>query len=394
MDDSTKMTVRRRTRVIVAAVATVGLLAVSGAAHAQIVSGQPSVARQGFTYLSWTLEGDTTDITVTQWHIPIIVNAALQENWELSVSSSIAASDADWEIDDDGISGLTDSRIQVAHSLADDRILLSGGLSLPTGQTELDDASRSLLPWLTADFFTFPVKYHGEGLNLYGGAAGAYPAGDWVLGVATGVHLMGEYTPYDEGPKYTPGSRFILSGSAQREWIDRGMVSADLNVVFSGDDEADGQPVFSDGTMLDALLTGRRTFESVAVRGGIRIILRGKNEILDAERAELVSEENNTNGSEIRFFVSGQRDFTDRLSGFLTVETHLLGANDYETDSRFYEGAANILGIGGGIDVRLSRMASGGIGIRIWNGSSDGSAMFESLDLKGFEITQRLTLTI
>ncbi|MBD3299183.1 MAG: hypothetical protein GF341_11045 [candidate division Zixibacteria bacterium] len=394
MDDSTKITARRQQNVVIAAIVTVMLLAMSSASQAQIVSGQPSVARQGFTYLSWTLEGDSTDVTVTQWHIPIVVNAALQENWELSVSSSIAASDADWDIDDDEISGLTDSRIQVAHSLAEDRILLSGGLSLPTGQTELDEASRSLLPWLTADFFTFPVKYHGEGLNLYGGAAGAYPAGDWVLGVATGIHLMGEYTPYEDGPEYTPGSRFILSGSAEREWVDRGKVSADLNVVFSGDDEADGEPVFSDGTMLDALLAGQRTFETAALRGGIRIILRGKNEILDAQRAELVSEENNTNGSEVRFFVSGQRELTDRLSGFLTVETHLLGANDYETDSRFYEGSANILGVGGGIDVRLSPMATGGIGIRIWNGSSDGSAAFESLDLKGFEITQRLTLTI
>ncbi len=394
MDDSTKMTARRRTGVILAVAVTVIVLAISGAAHAQIVSGQPSVARQGFTYLSWTLEGDTTDITVTQWHIPIIVNAALQENWELSVYSSIAASDADWDIDNDEISGLTDSRIQVAHALADDRILLSGGLSLPTGQTELDEASRSLSPWLTADFFTFPVKYHGEGLNLYGGAAGAYPAGDWVLGVATGIHLMGEYTPYEDGPEYMPGSRFILSGSAKREWIDRGNVTADLNLVFSGDDEADGKPVFSDGMMFDALLTGQRTFETASLRGGVRIILRGQNDILDAERAELVSEENNTNGSEVRFFVSGQREFSDRFSGFLTVETHLLGANDYDTDSRFYEGAANILGVGGGIDVRLSRMATGGIGIRIWNGSSDGSASFESIDLKGFEITQRLTLTI
>lgn len=394
MDDSTKATGRRRKALAIGVGAIIAIVLMANASFAQIVRGTPSSVSQGFSYLSWTLDGDTTDLTVTQWYIPIVVTAALEENWELSVYSSIAASDADWELDDGEISGLTDSRIQLAHSLADDRILLSGGVSLPTGQTELNESKRALIPWLTEDFFTFPVRYHGEGFNMYGGVAGAVPAGNWALGLAAGLHLLGEYTPYEDGPDYKPGSRLIVTGSAERRWLEQGHIAADISVIASGKDEADGTPVFSDGTMLDARLRGQREFASAALSGGIRVILRGKNEILDPKQAELVSEENNTNGSEVRLFLSGQRSLGERISGSISVESRLLAANDYDPGNRFYEDAASIFGIGAGIDVRLSRMATGGLGIRIWNGSSDGSARFEALDLKGFEFTQRLTLTM
>ncbi|GAB4321467.1 MAG: hypothetical protein Kow0074_12460 [Candidatus Zixiibacteriota bacterium] len=394
MDDSTNKDKSRRSAPIVVIVALMSLLFLANSLQAQIVSGTPSSVSQRFSYLSWTLKGDTTDLTISQWYLPIVITAALQEDWELSVYSSVAASDADWDIADGEVSGLTDSRIQLAHSLADDRILLSGGVSLPTGQTELNESKRSLIPWLTEDFLTFPIKYHGEGLNLYGGVAGAVPAGNWALGLAVGLHLMGEYTPYEDGPDYKPGSRVILTGSAERQWPEQGSLAADLSLVFSGNDEADGTPVFSDGTMLDARFRGRREFSTAALSGGIRLILRGKNDILDLTQAQLVSEENNTNGSEIRLFISGQRDLGERVTGSISVESRLLAANDYEPGSRFYEDAANILGIGAGIDIRLSRMATGGLGVRIWNGSSDGAARFEALDLKGFELTQRLTLTM
>jgi len=384
-------TARRGVWVIVA----VGLLAaVPLSASAQIVSGQPTTARQGFTYLSWGLEGDSTDLTVKQWYIPIVVNAAIQDNWELSVFSSVASSDADWDLADDKISGLTDSRIQIAHSLADDRILLSGGVSLPTGQTELNADKRSLVHWITADFFTFPVKYHGEGFNFYGGAAGATPAGSWVLGLAGAMHVMGKYTPYEDGPEYTPGSRFILTGSAERQWASQGGINADVSMVVSGNDQSDGVDVFSDGTMFDVQLRGRRNFDVSQVDVALRAILRGKNDVLDPARAELVREEKNTNGSDVRVHVTGRRELTESLAAWLSLETRFLAANGYDQDSPFFEDAARITGFGGGVDFQLSERAMAGLGIRIWSGSADGAATYEALDLKGFELIQRLTLTM
>ena len=159
--------------------------------QSQTIRAGLTTLSQRFSYMSWGLSGDTTDLTVKQWYLPVIVKADVAEDWELSFYSAAAGSDADWDIDNGDISGLTDTRIQAAHSLADDQVLISGGLSLPTGVTELSPERRQLIPWLSADFFNFPVKYPGEGLNLFGEVGVALPAGDWVWGAAGAVHFSG-----------------------------------------------------------------------------------------------------------------------------------------------------------------------------------------------------------
>jgi hypothetical protein len=81
--------------VIVAMVCTIPLQL----SEAQIVSGDPSSVSQRFTYMAWTMKGDTADLTVTQWFVPIILKAGLADDWELAVFSAAAGSDADWDIE-------------------------------------------------------------------------------------------------------------------------------------------------------------------------------------------------------------------------------------------------------------------------------------------------------
>lgn len=364
------------------------------AAQAQIVQGRPSLVTQQLTHLSWTLKGDTTDLTVSQWSVPILVSASIAPKWELSFLSALSGSDANWTIQDDKISGLSDTRVQVAHSLAEDRVLVSAGMSLPTGKTELTSANRTLLPWLTADFFNFPLKYPGEGFNLFGEIGAAMPAGNWTLGAGAAIHYAGEYTPFDDGRKYQPGSRFLLTASAEQDFAGKGRVAFDVSAIFSGNDMAGGEPIFTDGTMFDIKLTGQRKTDRGQIEATLRAIVRGKNKLLDPQSLDVVQEQNNTNGSDVRLGLRGRHALGHRLDGWLSVEARLLAANGYPPGDPLYEDAAHITGFGGGIDMQLGPRASGGLGIRVWQGSSDGSATYEALDLSGVEIIQRLSFSI
>ncbi|MEW5875666.1 MAG: hypothetical protein AB1752_10845 [Candidatus Zixiibacteriota bacterium] len=372
---------------------TLCLLVLPGPASAQIVQGAGSAVSQRAVYLSWDMAGDTTDASVFQWFVPVIVRAGLADNWELSMATSAAGSEVTWIAEGEGITGANDTRIQLSHSLSDDQVLLSGGVSIPTGETELSETHQQIINWLTADFFNFPSKYPGEGFAAFGEAAFATPAGEWVLGGAGAVHYAGEYTPFADGRTYQPGMRLIGSLGIQRDWLKQGALSADLVLTVSTDDKAEGVPVFADGMQVDAKVTGRKMFRSGAIDAVVRVILRGKNKLLGNNNADLVREAANTNGSDIRLFLSGSRKLGRVLSGWASVETKILAANDYAPDEVLYEGAAQIMGFGAGLDYRLGERAQIGAGGKIWTGSTDGGYTYEALDLSGYELTQRLTVT-
>jgi hypothetical protein len=381
-----------RLAIWLAAVAVVCCLPLS-VSYAQIISGDPSTVSQRFTYLSWKLDGDTTDVTVSQWLVPIIVKAGLAEDWELAVFSAASGSDANWDIENSDISGLTDSRVQISHSLAQDQVLLSGGLSLPTGVTELSNGEKQLTRWLSADFFDFPVKYPGEGLNLFGEIGVALPAGDWVWGASGAVHYAGEYTPFEGGSDYQPGTRLVGTVGAERSWPKQGKVSADILVINSFADKADGKDVFTDGLQTDIRLSGRREFASGNVELAARFILRGKNKVISESSLDLVREESNTNGNDIRFYLSGRRDLGPRAQGWASVEARFLAANGYDPGHPLFEDAARVIGASIGADLSLSDRVVAGAGLRYWTGSSDGAYTFEAIDLTGLEVLQRITVT-
>ncbi len=383
----------RRTPVVFAALALILACGFPmGTADAQMVGGQLSSLTQQFSFTTWKLSGDTTDFSVSQWYIPILVENDFAPDWKLAVSAGATGSDAK-DLDEASISGLTDTRVQASHSMSNDQVLLSAGVSVPTGVTKLSPTERQVLPWMSADFFNFPVKYPGEGFNLFGEAGVAMPAGDWVWGAAGAIHYSGEYEPFDDGRKYQPGARFVATLGADRDWPGQGHVAADLVLIFSGNDKAEGTDVFADGTQIDFRLNGRKEFSKGRVDAAFRYITRGKNKVLSGENVDLVREASNTNGNDMRFSLSGRRYLSPKAQGWVTAEAKILAANDWEKGDPLYEDAANLLGFGGGIDFVLSERATAGAGIRYWTGSSDGSYLFEPVDISGFEFIQRLTLT-
>jgi hypothetical protein len=78
----------------------------------------------------------------------------------------------------------------------------------------------------------------------------------------------------------------------------------------------------------------------------------------------------------------------------VSFDLKMLMANGYATDNPLFRDAARISGFGGGLDIRLGRHSTFGLGSRYWTGSSDGAYAHEKLDLSGFEIVQRLSISL
>jgi hypothetical protein len=383
-------------RILATAVGTtvvVSVLAPQG--QAQIIHGRKPQVSQGLTYMSWEFSGDVNQ-TLAQWFIPVSVNAPIAENLEVAVSTGANRSEADWKGSGDDISGLVDSRIQVAASLLEDQVVVSAGVSLPTGKTGLTPIQQELLGFMASDVLNFPIKNPGEGLNLFGEIGFAVPVGSWVFGAAGAFFAAGEYSPYELDTKYKPGSRVITTFGIERSWPEGHFVASDIVVVVSADDELDGEPVFRDGTQIDLRLTDRLVAGRASLDFSLRYIIRGKDHRLsNAESvSDLVRETHNRNGNDLRLRLSPRISLGPDLAAWLSFEAKMLAANEYAEDDPLFEDEARIQGLGGGVDFRLSHRTTARVGFRSWSGSSDGSAEMGKFDLTGFEILQRVTITL
>lgn len=359
--------------------------------QAQIIHGQRPKLTQALTFSSWDISGES-DFKVEEWHVPIMLKAGLAENVELAVSAALMNATGELDLVDDQISGLTDSKIQVSASLLDDQMLLSGGVSLPTGQKKLTAEQQELLVWLSSDFLSLPVRNPGEGLNLFGQVGTALPAGQWVFGGSAAVYLAGKYEPYDNGREYQPGSRLILNVGTERIWPANHRLTFDILAIYTTDDKLEGRAIFRDGVQFDTRVHGVVAFGKGSVEGGMRYILRGKDK-QPGTGEDLIAEPDKRHGDEFRLHAAGHLPVSPAVGLWVSADAKFLAANDYPEQSPFFEDAARLTGFGGGAEFALGLKSKAGIGIRAWTGSSDGALGLGALDISGIELLQHFIFT-
>ncbi len=355
----------------------------------QIIHGQRPQLTQSLTFSSWDISGDS-DLTIQEWHVPLVFRGGLTENVELAVSGALMNAVGDLGLEDEQISGLTDSKIQVSASFLDDQMLLSGGLSLPTGQKQLTRDQQELLTWLSSDFLALPIRNPGEGLNVFGQVGTAIPAGQWVFGASAAAYLAGKYEPYDNGREYQPGSRLILDVGTERIWPANHRLTCDLLMIYTTDDKLEGRAIFRDGVQFDARVHGVVAFGRGSLEGGFRYILRGKDKQPGPD-ADLIAESDKRHGDDFRLHAAGHIPVSSAASAWISADAKFLAANDYPKASPFFEDAARLTGLGGGVDFDLGPRSRAGVGLRAWMGSSDGALGLGEVDLSGIELLQHFT---
>jgi len=368
--------------------------AIAAPALGQVITDDPARIGQAFTYLTWNLEGDSTDATVSEWVLPLSGMVPLAENTEFRYYTALAGAKASRNKFDRDLSGLTDTRVQATRSFAGDRFLVSLGASIPTGQKKLTSDEFEVLRVISAEQFNFPLKTFGQGVGAYSEILGVTEAGSWILGAGAGALYNGSYNPTDDDVSYRPGIRLYLTGSAQLANDERSPNSLRFDgvLVLSGADEADGKQVFRDGMQVDLSAGGMHRFDPWFTGVDLRLILRGKDKRL-SDQSVLAAERYASSGSEFRGVLRLGRAMSDNVAGFVDVSTKFITANSFPGSDPAYEGAASLYGVGGQVSGRFSDHAAVGLGLRKWLGQTDEGGQTEALDLSGLEIWQRITIT-
>lgn len=363
--------------------ALVCLLGFSAAAQAQIVYGQPASGNMTITYTNWKVTPDSgSDITYSQFLIPVAGFIPLQDNMELRFQAANTSQSADIGDQDNSLSGLTDIRLQLNKSLSDDKYLLSFGLNLPTGKKELStDEEIYVMAGLAENYLSFPVRRLGEGFGFNMLAGGATTNGNARLGGTIMLQYNGKYTAYEGEGEYDPGE--MLSITLSGDTKSKSAVYS-LNAVFTlfTDDKLDDQKIRKSSTQLDFLAGMQMPGEKTTLSGHARLLLRGRNTNY-VPGTEEVSDQLRLYGNEfslgagLTYHPAKTWSFTSR------AEIRIIGENEYEQTSTQYMDGSTIFALGGSYARQLGSELNGTVGFRYYTGSADGG----DYDLSGYQFT-------
>lgn len=182
------------------------------------------------------------DETIAELAIPVFVTLPAGPHLSFDVGTAYARARVTSGATRSEISGLTDTQIRGSYTLGGDFVVLTAGLSLPTGGSsvtleQLDAAGR-----IGNDFLAFPVSNMGTGLAGTGGVAVAHPLGDWSVGGGVSVRRSKAYEPFDvpgQSFRYQPGNEIRARLGADRP-VAAGRLAVGVTYAAFGREDAGG----------------------------------------------------------------------------------------------------------------------------------------------------------
>ena len=199
-----------------------------------------------------TIDGSAT-VRVTgasQWSVPIGVTVPVGARWTFDLSGAFAfgavkLDGRDPVTGDDGysLSGLSDIRVRATGRLVGDNVLLTAGLNLPTGKTELDQEELSALRVLAAPALSMQVPVLGIGGSGTLGVVLARQIGAWAWAFGASYEMRNKYTPVSIAAglpvELSPGDAVRISLGTDR-LIGQNSMTIGLSADFFTSDELDG----------------------------------------------------------------------------------------------------------------------------------------------------------
>ncbi len=303
--------------------------------------------KPGFHFKMWDFDDGAGLSKYIQLAAPVTYSMALGPRLGIDViTSPFLANIEQTNGDNTEFHHASDTFVRGSVVLGDNLALLTVGVGVPTGETELNGEDFAMAGLAANRPLANPVSSFGTGSSLTLGLAVAQELGDWVVGAGVGYARRNEYeaTFQNTTLDIKPGDELNLTVGVEREFDFAGGNARFLaDIVYSSysEDELNGQPFYEAGG-------------KVAARGQLRLPLgifnplvlsvtqrwRGDNASTNAALVE--------NGSELDLratFYLGSNSF--KFKGL--VQSQNFG--DTVDDS----GGANIFGVGGGFVLNLSR---------------------------------------
>lgn len=216
------------------------LLVASSSASAQFLQDAALIASPSFTQL--TFGSGASKRTVSQLAIPIVLVMPFGERLSVDVSTAFATSTVKLGGSTTSeISGLTDTQIRGNFRLAGDRVLLTAGVNIPTGQYSVPEDEQEAAGQIGNDFLYYPISSMGNGLALTGGIAYAQPMSAWNVGFGASARKSTEFSAFSvasEDFRFTPADEYRAQLNADRP-VGDGSLALGLTYSAFGEDFAD-----------------------------------------------------------------------------------------------------------------------------------------------------------
>jgi len=265
------------------ALALIALLATESTAEGQIVGGTSTF----IGYRNWTIAFPTGDVEVSQLLVPVSAQAQLTTNLDLTVWDAGASSRLRGGGATSSLAALSAAAAQASLRLADDRLLLQAGVSIPSGKRGLDAEEIDLLRLISLPLLHFGLTHYGRGPELNVGASVAVPWSEsTTISLGTGYTARGEYALFENTEDYRPASEWAMNGGV--DWgnsdpeLEGLFVRANATLRLFGKDQIGGHDVFEEGRQLELGLAGRTGGAGVMWNGAIRAVFKADNTIHEA----------------------------------------------------------------------------------------------------------------
>jgi len=128
--------------------------------------------RTSFVLQKWDIQ--KVKDSVSEGTFPIEINYSIRDNINLQINHFPALS----KFGKSEIAGLSDTWVRATYSFANDKALVSFGVGIPTGKTELDSSEIIIARLLSEQSFKFQLPVYGQGLTVSGGIMYALPVTD------------------------------------------------------------------------------------------------------------------------------------------------------------------------------------------------------------------------
>ncbi|HWE42219.1 MAG TPA: hypothetical protein VG432_06935 [Gemmatimonadaceae bacterium] len=239
-------------------VLALALAAASGTPARALAAAQDAgvlATRAAVEMVSYTLKADSSEKTISQLVTPIAVAVPIGERFSFDLATAYAHSRVEMKgaaARPSTIYGLTDTQLRGSYVFGQDAVVLTAGVSLPTGQSTANARQFAAAQNISNDFLLFPIGTMGAGFGATGGIAMARSIGAWNVGLGGSYRHSADFAPfeYNDGQKahYQPGNELRARIGVDRSF---GASSAMLGATYSsfGDDKSAGA-TFNTGNRL------------------------------------------------------------------------------------------------------------------------------------------------
>jgi len=199
------------------------------------------------------------DETITELAVPVFVAIPAGPRLGFDVGTAYARVQATSGSTRSEISGLTDTQIRGSYTFGGDFVILTAGVSLPTGRRSVTLDQLLAAGRIGNDFLDFPVSNMGTGLAATGGVAVARPVGAWSVGAGLSARRSRAYEPFDVAGqtfRYQPGNEWRGRIGVDRP-IAAGRLALGLTYAAFGREDAGGSAYNTgDRVIAQGALTG------------------------------------------------------------------------------------------------------------------------------------------